>query len=156
MTGWVSFVLGNPVRYVDPSGHDPWELILALLDPELIPIAIIGVGLYYAVYAEPGVREGVTAGLAQFEEDVSNGINTVFAKVKNKPQGNPLQKGGNTITDKTLKGLGLTKEEAQRAIEKLKSAAGYSNNSHLDIFKDGDVYDPNKDKVIGNINDYVP
>ena len=76
-----AYSLNNPVRYVDPTGHDPIVVILAFLNPELaLPIAIIAVGLYFVV---PGVREGVTAGLKQAGEDVSNGVQTLFSRPRN-------------------------------------------------------------------------
>jgi len=92
----------------------------------------------------------------QAEETVSNGLNTVFAKAKNKPQGKVLQTGGNTITEGTQKALGLTKDQAKAAIEALKKLGGKSNDFHGQIFEDGTIYDPNTDKVIGNINDFLP
>jgi hypothetical protein len=149
-----AYSLNNPVRYVDPNGHNPLAPVFALIPLVTVTtIAITAVVLYFAV---PGVREAVTANIEKAGEAAWEGISTVFAKAKNKPKGNVLQTGGHTITERTRKGLGLTKEEAQRAIEDLKTDTGYSKDAHLQIFEDGSVYDPVTDEVIGNMNDYVP
>ena len=67
-----------------------------------------------------------------------------------------MQTGGNTITERTRKALGLTKDQAKAAIEALNKLGGKRNDFHGQIFDDGTIYDPNKDQVIGNINDYLP
>ncbi|MCJ7724119.1 MAG: RHS repeat-associated core domain-containing protein, partial [Anaerolineales bacterium] len=153
-----AYSLNNPIRYVDPSGHFAFLAALALITPVGWAAIGLGIGLTVVIMAvgPENFAESVVDLGEQAEETVSNGLNAVFAKAKNKPQGKVLQTGGNTITEGTQKALGLTKDQAKAAIEALKKLGGKRNDFHGQIFEDGTIYDPNTDKVIGNINDFLP
>jgi len=67
-----------------------------------------------------------------------------------------LQTGGHTISNKTSKALGLTKEEAKRAMERFKLDGGRpSSNHNSQIWGNGDVTDRATNKLIGNLIDGV-
>ena len=66
-----------------------------------------------------------------------------------------LQTGGNTLEKRTLKELGLSKEQGKQAIEGLKRDLGVRNNFHGKIWNNGDVTDPKTGEVLGNLFDYV-
>jgi len=82
-----AYSLNNPIRYVDPNGHNPILAIFALIGPPgwvVIGVVTIGVGVYFAV---PGVREAVTAGIYQAGDSASNGLNVLFTKGEYVPPG---------------------------------------------------------------------
>ena len=66
-----------------------------------------------------------------------------------------LQTGGNTLSNRTLKELGLSKGQAKNAIEALKADLGVRNDFHAKIWSNGDVTHPNTGEVLGNLFDYV-
>lgn len=66
-----------------------------------------------------------------------------------------LQTGGHTLSNQTLKGLGLTKEQGKRAVEALKKAERLPNNFHPKIMANGDYVDAHTGEVKGNLYDYV-
>ncbi|MEZ4868012.1 MAG: polymorphic toxin-type HINT domain-containing protein [Caldilineaceae bacterium] len=66
-----------------------------------------------------------------------------------------LQTGGHTLSNRTIKELGLTKGEAKRAIEALKADLGERNDFHPKIWSNGDVTHPQTGEVLGNLFDYV-
>jgi hypothetical protein len=55
-----------------------------------------------------------------------------------------------------VKELGLTKEQAKRAIEALKKDLRLPNNFHQKIMSNGDVVNSHTGEVIGNLYHYVP
>ena len=65
-----------------------------------------------------------------------------------------LQSGGRTLKNRTLKDLGLGKEQGKRAIEGLKRDGLLRNDAHGKILSDGSVQIG--DDVVGNLFDYVP
>jgi len=67
-----------------------------------------------------------------------------------------LQTGGRTLRNSTVKALGLTKEQAKRAIEALKKDLQLPNNFHQKIMSNGDVVNSHTGEVVGNIHHYVP
>ncbi|MEJ5203007.1 MAG: RHS repeat-associated core domain-containing protein, partial [Anaerolineales bacterium] len=82
-----AYLLNNPIRYVDPSGHFPILATLGLITPlgwAAIGVTAIGVSLYFAV---PGVQEAVTNGVYEAGEATSNGLNALFAKGEYIPPG---------------------------------------------------------------------
>jgi len=67
-----------------------------------------------------------------------------------------LQTGGHTIDARTRKTLGLTKDRAKAALEKLKEEFGFENDLHFEIWDDGSLVDPDTGEWIGNILLYLP
>ena len=65
--------------------------------------------------------------------------------------------GKKVLTDRTRKGLGLTKGEAKQGIEGLKADKGLPNDWHSGkIYSNGEVWDADTGRYIGNIYEYVP
>jgi RHS repeat-associated protein len=63
-----------------------------------------------------------------------------------------LQTRGHTITDRVRKALGLTKDEAKMAMEKLKRSQGQGPSHHQHkILDNGDVLDANTGEWLGNL-----
>lgn len=155
-----AYSFNNPIRYTDPTGHCPFCVGVAVTLGAMTPVGwaaigvtAIGIGLYIAV---PGVREAVTTGIYEAGEAAVNGVDALLAKTNKKPQGSPLQTGGNKLTERTRKALGLTKDQAKQAVEGLKEWAGKENDFHGQIWPDGTITDPNTDEEIGNIKDFLP
>jgi hypothetical protein len=73
-----------------------------------------------------------------------------------------LQSGGNTISNRTAKGLnehfGTEKHSREwgRALEDMKKDNGLPNNHQGKIMSNGDYVDPKTGDVLGNIGDYAP
>jgi hypothetical protein len=67
-----------------------------------------------------------------------------------------LQTGGNTLNSRTLRALGLSKNEGKAAIEALKRDFGLGSNFHGRIMSNGNVVNPRTGGVIGNLYDYLP
>jgi len=68
-----------------------------------------------------------------------------------------LQKGGHTLNKRTLKGLGLSKQQGKQAIEGLKKDIGAPPNFHeTKILSNGDVINSNTGDYLGNLFDYLP
>lgn len=68
-----------------------------------------------------------------------------------------LQSGRRTLSDSTVKALGLTKEQAKRAIEALKDDLSLPNNFHqTKVLSNGNLVDRNTGEVLGNLYHYVP
>ena len=67
-----------------------------------------------------------------------------------------LQTGGHTITSRTRKALGLSSDQAKRAMEDLKTDwnQGSSNHQHK-ILDNGDVLDSHTGKLLGNLFDFL-
>ncbi len=156
-----AYSLNNPVRYVDPSGHFAIALALTAITPAGWILLGLGLGAAVVIYAvgPENFAESVINLGEQAEEAVSIGLNALLAKKQSKPQkpqGTPLQTGGNTLTEKTRKALGLTIDQAKAAIESLKHWAGKGNNFHGQIWPDGTITDPNTGEEIGNIKDFLP
>lgn len=70
--------------------------------------------------------------------------------------GRVIQKGGQTITKRTLRTLGLTKEQARIGVEGLKKANGLPPNFHGRITENGYYLHPNRNVNYGRIHDYLP
>ena len=66
----------------------------------------------------------------------------------------PLQTGGRTLSKRTLKALGLSKEQGKRAIEGLKRDLRLRNDAHGKILSDGSL--EVEGEILGNTYDYVP
>lgn len=67
-----------------------------------------------------------------------------------------LQKGGHTLSNRTLKQLNLSKDQGKRAIEGLKNDLGLPPNFHqTKILNNGNVVHTNTKEVLGNLFDYV-
>ena len=66
-----------------------------------------------------------------------------------------LQTGGHTLSNSTLKALGLTKEQGKIAIEGLKRAEKLPNNFHGKIMGNGDLVNPRSNDIVGNLFDYL-
>lgn len=67
----------------------------------------------------------------------------------------PLQTGGHVINNSTAKSVGLTRQEANDAMNALKKERGLSNDFHGKIMSNGDVVDPHSGEVLDNILHYV-
>ena len=113
------YSVNNPILYVDPSGQIVIPLALAVVFGAIplagwVFIGAVGLGVF-AYFAVPGVRENVTYGIAQTCENASNGLNSLFAKTKQKQklQGTPLQTGGNTPNEKDSKSTGFNQGSGQ-------------------------------------------
>jgi hypothetical protein len=66
-----------------------------------------------------------------------------------------LQTGGHTLSNSTLKALGLTKEQGKIAIEALKRSEKLPNNFHGKIMGNGDLLNPHTNDIVGNLFDYL-
>jgi hypothetical protein len=66
-----------------------------------------------------------------------------------------LQRGGQSLTDRTLKALELTKEQGRNAIHALKKDLGLGNDYHGVIKGNGDYFDPSNKVWKGNLFDYL-
>ena len=66
-----------------------------------------------------------------------------------------MQSGGHTLTNRTLKGLGLSSEKAKFAMEAMKVDRIIPPNFHGQIMRNGDFVHPHTKKVLCNIYDYV-
>jgi hypothetical protein len=67
-----------------------------------------------------------------------------------------LQTGGHTIREATAKALGLTRDQARRAMEKLKNDIGRKSGDHgHKIYENGNVVDSNTGEFLANLFDYV-
>jgi RHS repeat-associated protein len=82
---------------------------------------------------------------------VKSGVKAVTKNAATKT----LQTSGHTIKDATVKALGLTKEQVNRAIHALKKEHRLRPNDHFKIMDNGDLVNPNTKKVIDNIYDFV-
>jgi hypothetical protein len=72
------------------------------------------------------------------------------------PKPTVLQTGGHTLTDRVRNSLGLTKDEAKRALEGLKRDLGQGNAHHQHKTLDnGDVLDSHSGELLGNLFDYL-
>ncbi len=65
-----------------------------------------------------------------------------------------LQSGGHILNNRTLKALGLNREQAKFAIEKLKEDYNLTPNFHSQIMSNGDYVHPHTKKVFGNLFHY--
>jgi hypothetical protein len=66
-----------------------------------------------------------------------------------------IQTGGRTIEASTAEKLGLTREQAKRAMERLKADVGQGSADHSHRIKaNGDVYDSNTGEYLGNLHSY--
>jgi hypothetical protein len=95
----------------------------------------------------------VTGGAVAPEGASIFGPNTVGAAQRVPAQ--VLQSGGNTISRATAKALGLTKEQANRAMHAMKPAEGIPARMVGKIMDNGDYVDPHTGEVLGNLYDYV-
>jgi hypothetical protein len=69
-----------------------------------------------------------------------------------------IQYGGKTITEQTLKKLGLTvnhRDAVHRAVSRIRQDHGLSNSFHGNIAKNGNYIDPSTNKILGNIFDFI-
>ncbi len=66
-----------------------------------------------------------------------------------------LQTGGHTLKNSTLKALGLTKQQGNRAIHNLKDDLLLPGNFHGKIMGNGNFVHPRTGKVLGNLYDYL-
>ena len=66
-----------------------------------------------------------------------------------------LQKGGHTLSSATLRGLNLTKGQANKAIHAMKKANNIPNNFHGTIMSNGDYLHPHTGEILGNIRHYL-
>jgi hypothetical protein len=66
-----------------------------------------------------------------------------------------LQSGGHTLSNRTLKGLGLSSEQAKDAIESLKADTKLPSNFHGQIMSNGDLIHPHTKEIIGNLFNYI-
>jgi hypothetical protein len=82
------------------------------------------------------------------------GIKSVGAAAAKGPY-RALQTGGHTLTNRTLKGLGLTKGQANRAIHALKAAGNIPHNAHYKIMSNGDLINPHTGEMLGNMFDFI-
>jgi|GEM_PF-1137592 len=72
------------------------------------------------------------------------------------PEPKVLQTGERTITNRTRKALGLTQDEAKRAMEGLKDELLQRPSHHQHkILDNGDVLDSNTGDLLGNLFDYL-
>ncbi|MCA8985894.1 MAG: hypothetical protein KDA76_19430 [Planctomycetaceae bacterium] len=72
------------------------------------------------------------------------------------PDPKVLQTGGHTITNRTRQALGLTQDEAKRAMEGLKRDLGQGASHHQHkILDNGDVLDSHTGDFLGNLYDYL-
>jgi hypothetical protein len=69
--------------------------------------------------------------------------------------GKVLQSGGHTLTNRTLKGLGLNQQQANKAIEVMKKEYRIPSNFHGQIMSNGDYIDPHAKKCLGNLFDFI-
>jgi len=67
-----------------------------------------------------------------------------------------LQSRGHTLSNRTLKGLGLTKEQARTAVHALKNHYLLRPDFHGHIFSDGSYVHPHSGHVIDNLFNFVP
>jgi RHS repeat-associated protein len=65
-----------------------------------------------------------------------------------------IQRGGNTISNSTLKAWKLTKEQGYKAIHAFKKEVGLGNKDHTNFHENGNISN-SKGDVLGNIHDYV-
>ncbi|XWN35352.1 MAG: hypothetical protein ROO73_00975 [Roseivirga sp.] len=68
-----------------------------------------------------------------------------------KAAGQVLQSGGNKLSKRTLKALGLTKEQGKDAIHALKDACTLPNAFHGQILANGNYIHPQTKQVIDNL-----
>ena len=119
----------------NPSSGDAW-----------IGLAMSGVAWV------PGAGDAVKAaykGGKQVAKKSVKAVSSVMTPVRT------LQTGGHTLNSSTLRTLGVTREQGQRAIEALKRDMHLPHDFHGKIMSDGSVFD-NKGNSIGNIYDYLP
>jgi RHS repeat-associated protein len=65
-----------------------------------------------------------------------------------------IQRGGNTISNATLKAWKLTQEQAYKAIHAFKREKGLGNKDHKNFHQNGDISD-SRGNILGNIHRYV-
>ena len=120
------------------SGGGTMILVPALeFSPILVPGLVIGVGLNIIQVAQ-----------MNFPEKAGDQGHV--------PEPTVLQTGGHTLSDRVVKKLGLTKEEAKKAMEGLKrDGLQKANNHQHKILDNGDVLDSNTGQLIGNLFDYI-
>jgi len=70
--------------------------------------------------------------------------------------GRVIQRGGQTITKRTLRTLGLSRQQARTGVESLKQANGLPPNFHGRITENGYYLHPNRNINYGRIYDYLP
>ncbi len=66
-----------------------------------------------------------------------------------------LQSGGHTLTNRTLKGLGLNQQQANKAIESMKREYRIPGEFHGQIMSNGDYINPHTKKFLGNLFDFI-
>jgi hypothetical protein len=100
------------------------------------------------------IRIGAKLITKQAVKEVTNGgFRSVGAAAKG--YNKTIQTSGHTLKYSTLKALGLTKEQGNRAIEALKNAHGLKNNDHYKIMANGDIINPHTGEWIDNLFDYI-
>jgi filamentous hemagglutinin len=106
------------------------------------------------------VAEGLlgSAVLTGVSSNVSDMFDPVMQQSGNAGGGGPkrtLQTGGQTISKRTARALGLGKRRAGRAIESLKRDLRIPANHHGKIMSDGSYVDPHTGETLGNLYHYL-
>ncbi len=92
-----SYSLNNPIRYVDPTGHDPigWfiaTVLTVITAPEIAVPALLCLAVALTI---PDVREGVTTGLYEAGNAVSDVVSEANDRIAQTSLANKLPKKGN-------------------------------------------------------------
>ena len=113
-------------------------------------LALAGGGVAVGVGASVGGGAAIGAGVASGGCYLAS--NPIAPSGGSSRDPEVLQRGGHTLSDRTRKTLGLTKDQAKRAIERLKEDVGQGNASHNhNILSNGDVLDSDTGRYIGNL-----
>jgi RHS repeat-associated protein len=136
-----AYSFDNPIRYTDPSGHNPAVVIFGI--PILLwAITVVATTAFVAYYTVPGVKEAVTTELKQAGEAVSNRINTVFAKSAQDLKLTPgeiqkLKDAGYDIHDlkrgKNASSRDLFKDKNGNVVVKPKSGEGLGEETGINL-----------------------
>ncbi|MFV9502973.1 MAG: RHS repeat-associated core domain-containing protein [Oscillochloridaceae bacterium umkhey_bin13] len=172
-----AYVLNNPLKYTDPSGHHPCGALLAggpIGAGVAAGCAAFMAGVWFAGYL---ATQATVAALENNDPPgllpASSDTGGQTASPPNPPAPTPgpgdhtprdrvLQTGGNTIRNSTANelnkahGLRLHQREWGRALEGLKSDLRLPNNHHGKITEFGNYIDGKTGKILGNLLDYLP